>query len=253
MVIAFSFCIYNPPNPRYYRGLLGNIDLIHKHFPDAYIYIYVGNDVPDSYVIELSTRKNTVLRFTYHVGARNMIDRFFAIDEPDVDIMFVRDADSRVHWKDRWAIREFLNQPQFVAHTIRDNIQHTADMMGGLWGIRKTSGLNMTSEYATYNEDPEKGHRLGHDQNFLSDMIYPKVVSRMLVHYSNQRRKVGETAVEFPFDWINDVYCGRIETDYVDRPEPPKKPSASWRDPLSAITISQPTSLPPIVKFLNKK
>jgi hypothetical protein len=30
----------------------------------------------------------------------------------------------------------------------------------------------------------------------------------------------GEAAVEFPFTWINDIYCGRIETGFVDTPPP---------------------------------
>jgi hypothetical protein len=30
----------------------------------------------------------------------------------------------------------------------------------------------------------------------------------------------GEHAIEFPFEWTNDIYCGRIETEFIDRPEP---------------------------------
>ena len=96
-------------------------------------------------------------------------------------------------------------------------------MMGGLWGIRKRAGLNLHTEYASYKEDVNLGHRVGHDQNFLSDVLYPKLVGRMLVHYSNGRRKLGETAVEFPFEWSNDTYCGRIELEYLEYPEPPRK------------------------------
>jgi hypothetical protein len=153
-----------------------------------------------------------------------MIHRFYAIDEPGVDIMMVRDADSRVHWKDRWAIREFVRQPQYIAHTIRDNVEHTARMMGGLWGLRKSAGIHVGNEYKSYKEDTSMGHRVAHDQNFLGDAIYPKVVSQMLVHYSNNRGRVGEHAVEFPFVWTNDVYCGRIEEEYYERPEPRQKP-----------------------------
>jgi hypothetical protein len=119
-----------------------------------------------------------------------------------------------------------VSHPEFVAHTIRDNIEHTAAMMGGLWGIRKTAGLTIRDEYSSYKEDREKGHRHAHDQNFLGDVIYPKVVSRMLVHYSNGRRKIGEDAVEFPFDWSNDIYCGRVELNYLEFPEPPIKRTA---------------------------
>lgn len=223
MVNVFSFCLYGPENPRYYPGMLENIALAQKYFPDWKVYVYVAPDVDPSMLEKLEACPNTIIRFTNVTGAINMIHRFYAIDEPGVNLMMVRDADSRIHWKDRWAIHEFVKRPEFVAHTIRDNIEHTADMMGGLWGIRKSSGLNMTHEYANYREATEKGHRNGHDQNFLSDVIYPKVVSRMLVHYSNGRRKINETAVEFPFEWINDIYCGRVECDFYDTPQPQTK------------------------------
>ena len=225
MVNAFSFCLYGPKTDRYYTGMQQNVLLALKHFPAWKVYVYIAPDVEPDMVLWLRGYNNVVLRNTHVIGAANMIHRFYAIDESDVDIMMVRDADSRIHWKDRWAIRAFARQPQFIAHTIRDNIEHTAAMMGGLWGIRKSSGLNMHHEYTHYVEDQSKGHRQGHDQNFLGDVIYPKVVARMLVHYSNKRRKVGETAVEFPFDWSNDFYCGRVEdpAKYVDHPEPPAK------------------------------
>jgi hypothetical protein len=223
MVHAFSFCLYGPENILYYRGLLENIFLAGKYFPDWKVYVYTGADVEESMMRQLEACSSVVLRPTGQVGPINMIHRFYAIDDPDVELVMVRDADSRIHWRDRWAIREFVRQPQFVAHTIRDNIEHTADMMGGLWGIRKSAGLSLRAQYAAYTEDPEKGHRNGHDQNFLSDVIYSKVVSRMLVHYSNGRRKIGENAVEFPFDWANNVYCGRVENDYLELPQPPQK------------------------------
>jgi hypothetical protein len=238
MVNVFSFCLYGPANPRYYPGLLENIALAGRYFPDWKVYVYTGPDVEESMIRHLEVCSSVVLRPTGVTGAINMIHRFYAIDEEGVDLMMVRDADSRIHWKDRWAIREFVRQPQFVAHTIRDNIEHTASMMGGLWGIRKSSGLSLRDEYAAYKEDTTKGHRNGHDQNFLADVVYPKVVDRMLVHYSNGRRKLGETAVEFPFDWVNDVYCGRIECDFYDTPQPPPK-LRSASAPLSFLRISR--------------
>ena len=223
MVNVFTFCLYGPHNPRYYPGLLENVYLAGVYFPRWKVYVYHGPDVTDEILATLRACSNVELRATNAVGPINMIHRFYAIDEPGVDLMMVRDADSRIHWKDRWAIREFVQQPQYVAHTIRDNIEHTAAMMGGLWGLRKSAGLNIHSEYASYKEDAELGHRVGHDQNFLSDVLYPKLVTRMLVHYSNGRRRIEENSVEFPFEWSNDDYCGRIETAFVDRPERPRK------------------------------
>jgi hypothetical protein len=223
MVNVFSFCLYGPNNPRYYPGMLENIFLAGKYFPDWKVYVYVAPDVDESMINHLKACSSVELRYTGETGAINMIHRFYAIDEPEVELMMVRDADSRIHWKDRWAIRDFLIRPQFVAHTIRDNIEHTARMMGGLWGIRKSAGINIHNEYIKYKEDQTLGHRHAHDQNFLADCIYPQVKSRLLVHYSKGRVIAGEYGIEFPFEWINDVYCGRIESQYIDRPEPKQK------------------------------
>lgn len=219
----FSFCLYGPENQKYYRGLLENIFLAGKYFPTWKVYVYYAPDVTEAMLNQLRACTSVVLRPTDAYGAINMIHRFYAIDEPDVELMMVRDADSRIHWKDRWAIREFVARPQFGAHTIRDNFEHTADMMGGLWGLRKSAGISIRALYASYTEQPERGHRHGHDQNFLSDVIYPLVLPTLLVHYSNGRAKKGEHAIEFPFAWANDVYCGRVELEFLDAPEPPKK------------------------------
>ena len=148
MVKVFSFCLYGPPNPRYYPvPMLQNIDLIGRHFPDWKVYLYTSPDVHAEFLQQVVRYSNVVLRPTGKVGIINMVERFFAIDESDVEIMFVRDADSHVHWKDRWAIRSFLSKPHFHAHAIRDHPEHTSSLMGGMWGIRKSAKLNISKQY----------------------------------------------------------------------------------------------------------
>lgn len=238
MVNAFSFCLYGPENPRYYPGMLENVYLAGKYFPDWKVYIYYAPDVSDRMVNHLRACSSVVLIPTGITGSKNMIHRFFAIDEPEVDLMIVRDADSRLHWKDRWAIREFVTSP-CIAHTIRDNVEHTAKMMGGLWGLKKASGIHVQSEYASYIEDTSRGHRNAHDQNFLADVIYPKVLPYLLVHYSQAPIFNGEIhTVQFPFEWTNDVYCGRIESDYIDMPQPPFKRIARFTSVSTRVEIA---------------
>ena len=220
MVRVFSFCLYGPENPRYYPGMLENVELARRYFPDWKVYVYYAPDVTESMVARLSACPTVVLIPTGVTGPINMIRRFYAIDEPGVDLMMVRDADSRIHWKDRWAIRECVDS-SCVAHTIRDHEEHTAHMMGGLWGLKAGSGVSLRSEYAAYVEDATRGGRVGHDQNFLADVVYPRVVSRLLVHIGKGPIFLGETqVVKFPFEWTPDVYCGRIEDAFIDRPEP---------------------------------
>lgn len=243
MVSAFSFCLYNPPNERYYNGLLENIELIQKHFPDAYTFVYIGNDVPDSFVIELRVRKNVVLRFTKETGPRNMIHRFFAIDEPEVDVMFVRDADSRVHWKDRWAIREFLNHPTAKVHIIRDNPEHTTAIMGGLWGMKKLDGFNIQSLYTKHKESNPREHGMGLDQDFLIDCVYPRITNVMLIHSSQTwKYRAFETLIPFPFTYTNEIYCGHIENPLYSEPSAPSNAFQHTRHSQSVISLLNHTT-----------
>lgn len=207
---VFSFCLYGPYNARYYPGMIENIQLIQRHFPEWFVFVYVGSDVPPEMVSMLQSAPRVVLRFTGKTGIENMIERFYAIDEPDVDLMVVRDADSRVHSRDRWAIHDFLASPQFVLHTIRDHKEHSASIMGGLWAIRKSSGIDMHAEYEAYKLNPEdRGIAL--DQNFLSCRIYPKLRDRILVHLGRGTSTPRETIRGFPTPWTERLYCGQIE------------------------------------------
>lgn len=191
--------------------LLENIQIVAQYFPEWKVYIYIAPDVDPEYVKVLQSYSNVVLRPTGIKGEANMIRRFMAIDEPDVELMMVRDADSLIHWRDRWAIQKFLQNPQYVAHTIRDHVDHTARIMGGLWGLRKSAGIIVGDEYIAFKNNPID-FGIAHDQNFLSGRIYPKVLDRLFVHYSNGRFHTKEHGEEFPFAWNNDMYCGRIES-----------------------------------------
>jgi hypothetical protein len=219
MVNAFSFCLYGRYNPRYYTTLIENIKIALQYFPDWKVWIHVAPDVDPAYINTLRSYSNTVISLTGITGPANMILRFYTIDDPSVDVMFVRDADSLIHSKDRWAIQRFMESPQFVAHAIRDHHEHAARMLGGLWGIRKSAGLNIQQQYQAFLLNP-RDMGIAHDQSFLCAHIYPLVRGRILIHYSNDRLLSDETGEAFPFPWSKDMFCGRIEV--------PNKPTARF-------------------------
>ena len=212
---VFSFCLYGPYNERYYPGMIQNIQLIHKHFPGWFIYVYVGSDVTTEMIGRLESAPQVIIRFTGITGIVNMVHRFFPIDEPGVDVMFVRDADSRIHARDRWAIRQFLVS-SYMAHTIRDHTDHQSRIMGGLWGIRKLAGINIHEQYALYEANPQN-FGMAWDQDFLSSRIYPLVAPILLAHIGRGPSFSLEKVEPFTTPWTDDVYCGKIErADYKE-------------------------------------
>ena len=200
--------------------MIQNIQLIHKYFPGWFVYVYIGSDVTPDMISMLQSAPRVIVRFTGITGIVNMIHRFFPIDEPDVDIMFVRDADSRIHSRDRWAIQRFLESP-YVAHTIRDHPDHTCRLMGGLWGMRKTPGVNIHEQYALYEANPEY-RGMAWDQDFLSSRIFPLVAPKLLAHIGLGPSFPPEKNEQFPTSWRKEIYCGKIEQASYTEPPPPR-------------------------------
>lgn len=233
-MIVVSFCLYGPECPLYSEGLLENIALIGHHFPTWLVYVYVAPDVPESFLDRLRVCSSVRLRLTNVLGAENKTFRFFAIDEPDVDTMFVRDTDSRIGWRDRWAMQQFLSS-SCVAHTIRDNPEHTAPLLGGLWALTSAARLSLRTLYEAY---PHKRveTRYCSDQNFLADCVYPKVRRSLLVHHGAGVIRPGEHVVSFPFPWSEDTYCGRVQHGpFLDTQQPRPTPK-----PWSILRLSHP-------------
>lgn len=223
MVNAFSFCLFGETSSLYHRGLLENLELIKQYYPGWVVYVYLGADTESGFKNYLLRQPLVRVRDTGITGFKNTVHRFFAIDDPDVDVCFFRDADSRIHWKDRWAINGFMNSTQ-GCHIIRDHVEHTAMIAAGMWGLRqgvlKTSIRGLFDSWTPVhagNGEPGSVEGFGIDQNFLVKVVYPRIRSTVFLTFSNGQRQSWEGGVEFPFAWTNDVYCGKRETPpFVD-------------------------------------
>jgi hypothetical protein len=179
---VFSFCIYGT-HSKYLDGLKENIETITKLFPEFHIYIYGGTDVPVEYQTQYKMYPKVKYISCPYNDLQLMYERFFAIDDSDVELMLVRDADSRIGMRDQWCIDEFLSGNELF-HIIRDHEHHSLRIMGGMWGIKKNclqvklrdlynhwkqSHMNILTDYRS-------------DQLFLSDCVYPLVKSKALIH-----------------------------------------------------------------------
>lgn len=214
--VVFSFCIYGT-NKKYCQGLVENLKIIKHHYPNYYTYIYFYHDVPDSYLTLYKSFPNVTLRKTDHFTHPNMVERFFVLDEdPSVDIMIVRDADSRIHARDRFCIDKFI-ESDFSCHTIRDHHLHHSPILGGLWGLKRNAlvGIDMRGLYREYKESvkvhsPESQY--GHDMYFLRFCIYPKILDSFIVFTfaAYQRIDEKEFLVLLPSDIPDGNFCGQV-------------------------------------------
>lgn len=180
MVRVFSFTLFGSAD-KYCKGLLRNIEIIQKEFPDYEIWVYIGNDVPAHILEHLSHENNVRCLFTGEVGMVNKLYRFFAIDSPDVEVMFVRDVDSRIYSRDISTIHEFL-QSNKMFHIVRDHPNHFHKIMACSFAIKK--GLLACPVQKLFDEY-RKVHEVNtfwNDQEFLADVLYQAVLPYSMIH-----------------------------------------------------------------------
>lgn len=221
----FSFCIYGD-DIKYYLGLRENIYLIRKYFPDFHIFIYRGLNRNDDLLKKISESKNIHWIDTNKEGAINMLYRYHPIiikniETVDIEIIIVRDADSEINERDRWAIRDFLedtSQKKSV-QTIRDHYYHKSRLTGGLTcfhlkRLKRTPEIfdSLMTEFIKIFQDFEiilPEFQYGSDEKTLNERIWPLIKDQLIV-YSNINVFEEETyrIIDFENDGYN--FCGNV-------------------------------------------
>jgi hypothetical protein len=208
----FSFCIYGSA-PKYCKGLLKNLEYITTAFPTFETWIAMGDDVPDVYrTAYQSFSRVRLIPFDCHDG-RLMSYRFFFIDEPEVECMLVRDADSRITPRDEWCIHRFLNRSSANSpslFTIRDHRYHGREMMGGQWGIFKIPDFHCRTEYARFQTEFASLAAYDSDQQFLRRHLYTPY-KHLFVAYTSMHRFPDEHAEPIAIERTSPYdFCGNV-------------------------------------------
>ena len=174
-IIAFSLW---GNDYRYLGGALQNVELAKYFYPEWVCRFYIGESTNKEFINKLSDNNNVEIINMPEMGDyTGMCWRFLSASDPDVDITIIRDADSRLHSRELLLVDEWISSNKLF-HIIRDHKFHNAKIMGGMWGSKKGLITNMGELLKNYN----LGNYWQSDQNFLRDIIYPKVKSVSLVH-----------------------------------------------------------------------
>lgn len=175
--IVFSFSFYGDAK-RYMFGLSENCKKINHLYPNAWIYVYVGNDFDHSILTKIEGTKNLKIIYTGISGHLNRLYRFFAVDDDDVSVMFSRDVDSDINLRDQYCIDEFLKSNKLV-QIIRDSESHNIEMLAGMWGAKKGLQFKIKDKFLS-NNHIYNGSAYD-DQTFLRSVIYPYIKDYALV------------------------------------------------------------------------
>lgn len=145
-------------------------------FPEFTCRFYCAAEVPDTVRAALAGPGNQVMVVSANQPDRQhpfagLMWRFLAFDDPNVDIVLVRDVDSPFTLRERAAIDLWLTgDAPFV--TIRDHLNHTEPLMAGMWG-GFTGLLPPLGPVAARFQPPDRSRFL--DQQFLRRFVWPRI------------------------------------------------------------------------------
>jgi hypothetical protein len=108
-----------------------------------------------------------------------MYERFLVGADDKVDWFIIRDVDSRLNMREKYAVDEWM-KTDYRIHILRDHPAHCRPINGGLWGGRGSiPNLRMLISTAY-----SKKFKYGDDQLFLSNILYPSVINTQIAHDS---------------------------------------------------------------------
>jgi hypothetical protein len=191
MTKIISFSLWGN-DPKYCQGAIKNADLAAEIYPDWTCRFYCGASVHSNIISNLLDRDNTdILCHGQDGDWTGMFWRFEPASENDVEAMISRDCDSRLSYREKAAVDEWIESDKGF-HIMRDHPWHGSKILGGMWGVKRGVLSDMRNLMSNWDQQ----NRWQTDQDFLNEVIYPRIVNDSMVHA--QFFAMEEHAIPFP-------------------------------------------------------
>jgi hypothetical protein len=203
-VVAYSLW---GDNPMYWIGALKNIDLANRLLSDFISRFYIDKNCKSELINTIKGKNVEVVLVDSKDSFHGMFWRFWASEDPEVDIFLSRDCDSRISEREVAAVNEWLKSDKDF-HIMRDHPYHTVPILGGMWGCR--NGILRDIKISKQIENWNKFSRKGIDQDFLGQVIYPYIRNKAMEH-SEFGLRFGVDIRPFPslrndYEFVGDVF-----------------------------------------------
>jgi hypothetical protein len=228
-VISFSLFenVAQPGDLKYFLGGVENVHLQKKYYPDWICRFYVDRSVPLTITDQLHNLGAEVVFKDGPKDFTRLFWRFECFKDKSIERFIVRDADSRLNPREADAVDEWIKSEKDF-HIIRDNAQHNARILGGLFGVASSLIAKMAEQY----DDMLKEHfcskphiKLEHhhrgpffdsDQTFLNRYVWRMVEDSHLAHIKDLEnlRFTGKEKL-LKVDLPDGKFCGQMVSNYI--------------------------------------
>ncbi len=176
---VISYCLFGQ-NKYYFDCAIATAWNAAAAFSDFTARFYCAPDTPKE-VLQALARTGANVRVVQKVNTPwdGLFWRFWAFDDPDVDVVLIRDVDSPLTPRERLAIDDWLHNSDAPFHVMRDHVLHCEPMMAGLWG--GFTGLLPKLAPICQAYLAKRSFRYA-DQDFLRQVVWPRIRDTSLAH-----------------------------------------------------------------------
>jgi hypothetical protein len=192
---AISFSLYGS-DLRYCVGAIKNAIIAQQIFDEEYdLIFFVGQSVPSWVISTLRLFPNVqIIQTDAPEDHTAKLWRFLAC-ELDYDFVAFRDADARLSLRELKAHEEFI-ESGLDAHIMKDHpIGHNYPINAGMFTVRSA----LFKDIRTLIESVEIKDYYTQDQDFLRNLIYPRIQFSCFVHDEFYETEVEGKSIRKPY------------------------------------------------------
>lgn len=237
---VISFIVWEN-KPEQVVGAIANAIYAAEIYPDWICRFYTCKDMPRELFQRLNEMEHveTVEIESSKHDYKNILYRFLPAGEPDVYAMISRDVESRLSYREKYAVDEWMESDKMF-HVMYDHPNFAGHVLPGCWGVKNktlvgigsiiryylTTMIDRPWENAISLHGNEVVYNKGIDRHFLETVIYPMIDVSSMRHDEYTKNALGiQIGQNFPTQRKSaDGYVGEIY-DTEDNPIHP-----DWRE-----------------------
>lgn len=214
-----SFSLFGNSS-KYIEPAVLNTQLAPVLFPGWTCRFYVDDSVPAEAIQRFKANGAEVIHIDPQL--RNWpgtMWRFLAINDPEVEYVIFRDADSIICYRDAASVSEWIKSGALF-HTIRDSGSHTALILAGMWGAKAGAVPNMRERIQNFIDSGYSSRHFA-DQDFLEKELWAYIRQNLFAHdrlfnFRNPHDIPGEFNPDYQIAFCEGATSFNATTDYED-------------------------------------
>lgn len=165
MLKVISYSLFGN-EPMYLQGVMNNVKLWKKYYPDWEMWVYTDGSSDDSVLVDLEELGvNVIYVDEPNDGRSGTFWRFRAAEHADITLF--RDLDSKINEREVRMVNDWLENTDKRFHVIRDVSWHTTPIQAGMWGVRGKIPM-----FSKIIDKWENKHEYGQDEKFLEAHVW---------------------------------------------------------------------------------